>query len=308
MSLVKTLAVTAAASAVALTAVPAAAESDLSASVRMGITYEETRDNDGEIFMSNFGTRIKWSGTTEIREGLEGISYIELGLDADDVNNGESGANHTRELWAGVAGDFGTVKMGAQKAAFFDLISSHTDIAWWGSCWTQQECDREARVLKLNGGSGALTYAASVSLTDDADDDFADQIEFGANYDLGEYLLGVAASIQDDEGDRDGGTMIGLLASGTLGKIDLRITYQDINAEYLNSEEDSEHLTIAAQLGNAYVVHNDGNNGGATADYTTIGYTYDISDSALMYFEYQTIDSDAGEDDTIGRAVLKYDF
>jgi len=134
-------------------------KTSLTASVRIGLQLVDQEESD--IGISNFGSRIIWTGERDLDNGLTGIGRVELGIDPDRNARNSSGANRTRQMWAGLKGGFGTVKIGAQYAAFYDMVSSHTDIAWWGSCWTQFECARKTRVLKYNGGTGPLSYACN---------------------------------------------------------------------------------------------------------------------------------------------------
>ena len=168
--------------------------------LRIGLTFVDNEDTDSDFSIRNFGTRIKWKGEKDLeRNGLKAIGYVELGLNPDNNSRGSSGADRTRQLWAGIAGGFGTVKVGAQYAAFYDMVSSHTDIAWWGSCWTQFECSRQTRVLKYEANSGPLAYSASFTgVPDDVDNDFADEVELGVNFNAGAFLVGAATTLQAD--------------------------------------------------------------------------------------------------------------
>jgi len=286
--------------------------SELTASVRIGLTYQETTGDDGEIFLRNFGTRLKWKGKRAINDDLTAIGYVELGLNPDtnqrNVPDASSGADRTRQLWAGVKGGFGTVRVGAQYASFYDTISSNTDIAWWGSCWTQFECARETNVIKYNATRGDLSYSASIVAPEDDDDNFADQFELGINYVWDEYTFGIATSIQADSGDNDGGSLLGLMAKGDLGPLGVALTLQRADADFAGDDDSANNLTVAATHGNYYLIMNSGDNVDGTTDFATLGYTYKVSSNALMYFEYQNVSNDDSSDDTFARATFKLDF
>lgn len=289
----------------------AADSSKLTASIRIGATLVDNDSVDTDFSIRNFGTRIKWSGEKAYDNGLSGIGYVELGLNPDDNARGSSGADRTRQLWAGLKGDFGSVKVGAQYAAFYDLISSHSDIAWWGSCWTQFECARETQVLKYNGTAGVFQFAASLQgeANDDGNDP-ADELELGFNVNAGPVLLGLATSIRADEENNSSGTLFGAVAKGKAGPVGLTLGLQFADSEFARSADDVANTTLAATFGNFYTVLNVEDNGGEqNPAYGTLGYTLNIGESSLMYFEYQLIDdgSDAGNE-TIVRATYKYDF
>lgn len=296
--------------ATALPMTSIADSSTLTASIRIGLTFEDDGTTD-EFFFRNFGSRLKWNGTKDLDNGWTGIGYAEFGLNPDDNSRGSSGIDRTRQLWAGLKGGFGTVKIGAQYAAFYDMVSGHTDIAWWGSCWTQFECGRETRVLKYSGSTAGLSYAASViGQAGDEDNDFADQIEVGVNYTYGKYKMGVAGSQSADEGAVDGGTLIGVMLGGTFGPAKLTLTHQEADNDFAQAADDVTHTTLAGSVGPVYAVYNITDNGSSSDPfYATLGYTWTITDSTLMYFEAQTTDPDTDEDaETILRATYKLDF
>lgn len=304
-------------STIALTALVAtsnsiADSSKLTASVRIGLTMVDNDTTDNDFALSNFGSRLIWTGDKDLGGGLTGIARLEFGMNPDDNSRGSSGIDRTRQLWAGVKGGFGTVTVGAQYAAFYDKISSNADIAWWGSCWTQFECGRETQVLKYSGATGDLSYAASIGAqANDVDNDALDQIEFGVNYPISDYTVGLGISTQADDGADDGGTLIGLLASGPVGPVDLVLTIQLADQEFADAVDDVSHITVAGTLGDFYALFNQQDNGseGSNPFYGTLGYKYDIGPGTLMYFEYQINDSDTAADtESILRATFKFDL
>lgn len=284
--------------------------STLTASVRIGLTAVDNDAIDNDVSLSNFGSRLIWTGDKALGNGLTGIARLEFGMNPDDNSRGSSGIDRTRQLWAGLQGEFGTVTVGAQYAAFYDQISVNTDIAWWGSCWTQFECGRETQVLKYSGATGAFSYAASVSAqSNDEDNDALDQIELGVNYALNQYTVGLGVSSQADEGANSGGTLIGLLAKGPVGPVNVALTIQMADEDFADAGDDVSHITLAGSMGDIYAVYNQQDNGGNSPFYGTLGYKYDIGPGTLMYFEYQLNDDDTGADaESILRATFKFDL
>lgn len=282
----------------------------LTASVRIGATYVDSETVDSDFSFRNFGSRIKWSGEKDFENGLTGIGYLEFGFNPDNNSRGSSGIDRTRHAWAGIKGGFGSVKVGAQYASFYDMVSGHTDIAWWGSCWTQFECSRETRVLKYSGSAGGLSYSASAQANPDVEgDDDADQFEFGVNYTYGDFVVGFATSVHADSGDNDGGTLLGGVVKGKAGPVGLGLTYQIADEDFANAADDVSNLTLTGKFGNAYAVYNLGDDGSNNPQYGTLGYTLNIGAGSLMYFEYQFVDDDTpADEETILRATYKYDF
>ena len=93
-------------------------ENKLTLSVRIGATVVDNDTVSNDFAIRNFGSRLKWSGKKDLENGLSGIGYAELGLNPDNNSRGSSGADRTRQLWAGLEGGFGQVKVGAQYASF----------------------------------------------------------------------------------------------------------------------------------------------------------------------------------------------
>jgi len=179
------------------------------ASIRIGLTFEDPSiGDDGQFFIRNFGSRIRWSGETDVNSDLKAIA-----LNPDSFTAGATGASQTRQTYIGLSGGFGAVTIGAQYPAFYDMISSHTDIAWWGSCWTQFECGRQSRVLKYSGGTDKFSYTGSIAARPESPDDFGeedpeflDDIELGVNVEAGPVVLGAAVSSVADQLNADGFT------------------------------------------------------------------------------------------------------
>lgn len=282
----------------------------LTASVRIGATFVDNETVDSDFSLQNFGSRIKWSGEKDFDNGLTGIGYLEFGFNPDNNSRGSSGVDRTRHAWAGLKGGFGSVKVGAQYAAFYDMVSGHTDIAWWGSCWTQFECSRETRVLKYNGSSGDLSYAASLQADpQDEGNDAGDQIELGFNYKISGMTLGLATSIHADDGADEGGVLIGAVVKGKAGPVNLGLTFQLADEDFADSNDDFTNITLSGSFGGAYAVYNRGDSGTNNPQFGTLGYTLNIGEGTLMYFEYQFIDDDTpADEETILRATYKYDF
>ena len=303
----------------------------LNASIRIGLVGVDEDGSDLDFSVSNFGSRLRWGGETELDNGLNGIGYLEFGVNPDENDRGNSGVDRTRQAWIGLSGDFGAVKIGAQYAAFYDMISSHTDIAYWGSCWTQEECARQTRVLKYEGESGSLSYAASFTgaPNDDesngAGDAFADEIEGGVNVDLGNFTLGLAATFQADEEfvgedgldvDDDGGLLLGAVAKGSFGdSATLALGLQLADEDFVDGTEDLTNVTLAGTYGSAYVVANVGDDGDNSPYFATLGYASSLDPASVLYYEAQIVDSDSvdefGEDvdaTLIGRIVYIYTF
>lgn len=286
------------------------AQSDVSASIRVGLSYVDDAQSDGDIAIADFGSRIAWSGEQALNNGLTGFAVAEFGLESDDnVANG-SGINRTRQLYAGLRGGLGSLTVGAQYGAFYDLISFHTDVAKWGSCWTQFECSRKTRVAKLAGATELLGYAVSFTATpNDIDNDVADEIELGFNYALNGLTIGVASTLLADNGADSGGQLMGFMAKGEFSGMVIGVTHQIADADYSNSQQEETNTTVSLEVGGLYGLFNAGDRGDTNPTYWTLGYKQFMSDSSLLFYEWSSVDSDDGSDAaTLARMVYQFDF
>lgn len=287
-----------------------AQSSDISASIRVGLGYEDGAAREGDIAIADFGSRISWSGEQALNNGMVGFALAEFGIDSDSNGVDSSGVNRTRQLYAGLRGSLGTLTVGAQYSAFYDLISYHTDIAKWGSCWTQFECSRKTRVAKLAGATELLGYAISFTAApDDIDNDVADEIEVGFNYALNGLSIGVATTIEADNGADAGGQLMGFMAKGQFSGMVVGLTHQIADADFTNTTQEHMNTTVSVEVGNLYGLFNAGDTGNTSPVYWTLGYKQYMSETSLVFFEYQSVDADDGNDDTTyARMVYQFDF
>ncbi len=291
---------------------PAVAETSITGSVRIGGLFDDSTGND-DLSIRNFGSRFIMSASEEIGEGLTGIGRVEVGINPNTTSGSREfgGFDRTRQVWGGIQGGFGTVKIGAQYTAFYDMVTGKGDVAWWGSCFLEEECARVPAVLKYSGGSGPITYAASIQAdSGDEGNDVADDLELGATYDAGSFTLGAGVTARADDGADEGGTLVGIAATGALGDANLSAVFQVADQEFVNDTDDHTIVTVTAWYKNMYGLFTSRDQSTNTPTSMTLGYQWDIADKTLMYFELQQLDPDeAGVDsNTIGRMVLKRDF
>ncbi len=70
------------------------------------------------------GSRLGFKGSEDLGSGLKAIFNVEMGILAD-TGSSQGGLTFGRQAWVGLAGDFGTVKMGRQYTPqfyFFDAV------------------------------------------------------------------------------------------------------------------------------------------------------------------------------------------
>jgi predicted porin len=119
------------ATAAALLAVAASAQTanvTLYGSMRLALESASYKGNAGSIrvnSMENVSSRFGFRGREELGGGLAAIFQLESGFAADTGANGVSGGLQqifSREAWVGLAGGFGTAKLGYGLTAYDDVL------------------------------------------------------------------------------------------------------------------------------------------------------------------------------------------
>lgn len=284
---------------------PVLAETSITGSVRIGGLFQGPDGGDDDLSINSFGSRFIMSTSEDIGSGLTGIGRIEVGANANTTQGDRAlgGFDRTRQLWGGLSGGFGTVKIGAQYAAFYDTITSKGDIAWWGSCFVEFECSRVPAVLKYSGSAAGFSYAASIEANSgDEDNDDFDNVELGLGYSFAGVNFGAGLSILADDG-----VLFGLAASGNFAGAGLSAVLQIADEDFAGDPDDVTVLTLTGTYAGFYALFTTLDDSGPGSNNFTLGYTWNIADATLMYFELQQLDQ-SGDDTTIARATLKRDF
>ena len=312
-----------AALAAAAFASPATAQemvNELEASVRLGFEFET--EPDTSVAFEDFGSRIRWNGSRSVTDDIRGIGYLEFGFDdGDRVVEGvqvDGGISATRYAYIGIAAPFGTITGGKQYRAFYDTVTSVVDIAYVGSCLFEISCSRQSGVIKYERTLGEnLRISASTTLVDgDVDDDFVDELEVGASADIGTLKVGAGLAIGNAGGETalrtsaDTGVALGASVSTELSEdLSVAATVQFGSDDYFDTEDNGFGFTVAATADRLYGLFSLADND-TTPFYATVGYEYPIDDDALIYAEFQGVETDRpGEDfEVFLRTVFVYNF
>lgn len=288
------------------------AETSLDASLRFGVSFSDDDQDSADLGVFSDESKIRLNHSSQINDSLSAIAKLELEIAPENIANNSSGFGRTREAWVGVDGTFGKITIGTQYTSFYDTVSGVTDIALTASCLSQQRCDEDDNVVKYSGGSGAIKYTSSARVAGEDDGtDIADELELGASFGTGPLSFGVATSFRASEGNRSSGFLIGGVASTSLDNgIELGLGLQVADEDYTGSGDTSTQATFSAKYGNFYTVLNLAT--GLVDDhgsYSTLGYTHEFSDNALLYFETLIFDGVDEMGTLFGLlAAFKYDF
>ncbi len=300
----------------AMVAPAANADISITGSVRAGLVADDSAGDDFAI--RSVGSRFIMSASEDIGLGLTGIGRIEVGINPDSTSGGgrnttgrDGGFDRTRQIWGGISGGFGTIKVGAQYSAFYDKITGKGDIAWWGSCFVEFSCSREPNVLKYSGGAGGLSFAASIEGVESSSDsggtdENIEEFEAGIGYNFGP--VGVNVGIAVDEDGVDSGTLVGLSATASFSGVGLSLVVQSADEEFANDTDTNEVVTFTATYNGFYGLVASRDTSSDTLTNMTLGYYWSIAKKTAMYFEFQNLGTDVGEDTTILRAVFRRDF
>jgi len=287
-------------------------DSKLDASLRFGLELQT--EPDTILNLRNFGSRIRWAGASEINSSTDAIGYLEFRLD-DDL-----GIDDTHEAWAGLDTSAGKFTAGTQFAAFYDFVSSKTDIANWNSCIYQIACAPDDSLVKYTSTfSDSITLAATANFVGadggDADNSFVDVLEGGGNFKLGALSVGTAFGFVAKEGNAKAGFAFGLGGSFDLDRFsvaaDVQYADKNLNARLNNIATNKAQIvfTVAARFANAYGLISTVSNENKPFTLTG-GYTFNISKNAYFYAEASVEDPDLANQETSlsGRGVFVYTF
>ena len=286
----------------------ASTEQGLNASVRIGLTYADIDSNDGDFRLEDFDSHIGWRGTTSLSAGLNADGYIELGVRPEQFDSFEL---RIRELWGGLSGSFGLLRAGTQHGTFYELISSATDVAVWGSCWTQFECSRQSEVIKYRSPPAPFVFGLSVvAQADDGEDEAADRFEYGIGYQSGSLYFGIAGSQTGDEDELSGGTLLGAVLTFGFSGGSITLGYQQTDAEvFVGDAGEITHLTLSLVYGASYLIYNQTETDTNEPSWFTLGGRQSLGSGASLFYEYQQVDSDDGiDEDLFLRAGIQVDW
>lgn len=286
----------------------AGTEQGLNASVRVGLTYADIGSNDGDFRLEDFDSHIGWRGRTSLSAGLNADGFIELGVRPERTDSFEL---RIRELWGGLSGSFGLLRAGTQHGTFYELISSATDVAVWGSCWTQFECSRKSEVIKYRSPPAPFVFGLSVvARADNGEGEVADQFEYGFGYQSGSLYFGFAGSQTGDQGELSGGNLLGAVLTFGFSGGSLTLGYQQTDAEVLvGNAGEVTNLTLSLVFGTTYLIYNQTGTDTNEPVYFTLGARQSIGSGASLFYEYQQVDLDDGiDEDLFLRAGVQVDW
>ncbi len=212
--------------------------------VDAGVGYRKDGNPAGNTFAlesgQQSGSRIGFKGREDLGGGLSAIFTLESGFNLDDGTSGQNNRLFGRQAWVGLAGNFGTVKLGRQQTALYSALST-IDPFGIGLAGNAQ------RVF------GYGLYAADpLSRTDNT-------LSYTtANY--GGFSGSLSYGFGEKAGDNNANRNVGVGAQYVNGPINVQFAYQKSNTALLTGQvttglglaADTQADVTAALIGGTY--------------------------------------------------------
>jgi len=296
--------------AAAPVAVQAGAD-EVYASARVGLIYTDT-GGTADFDVNNMSSRFGMRGETDLGNGLTGFGRYEFSVTDSGVG--------LRHRYVGLKGDWGSVLMGQTNHTFYNYVVGPLDNPWWFSGITMIDYrSRDDHGITYAGGSGNMSFGATLFFQNDTEETAPDAIELGIDFGLGDSTIALAwASVDEDGGFTGSGgqgvqgasqtdeDIIGLAWHGIgIGDTSLGVSYM--------MQDDDSGIVVDWLIGNAYVHVEQLSLDAADVDplTLTLGYTQSLGRKTTMWYEIATVDADTDDSDddtTFIGATLKYDI
>ena len=203
-----------------------------------GIKFNQTQLTSGGVNNSRWGLK----GSEDLGGGLKAIFTLEQGFNLDD---GTSAGGFNREATVGLAGNFGTVKLGKQYNAFDDVSGAastlfDSDLAPINNVFESTAfADTEANTVKyisptFSGFSGSVSYSFGENKT--ATTDATTSYALAGQYANGPLALGVGYVVVDSAAGETKATRLN--GSYNFGVATLKASYGMV--DYTNNDETNE--------------------------------------------------------------------
>jgi len=289
-------------------------------------TSVDAVDQDGgtdDINLHCTTCSIGFKGSEDLGNGLKAIFLLDFQYDTVNVN--KDGSITDRDQWLGLAGGFGSVKVGTISTVY----KSHGALIDPLYRTSLQGRDRGLQSDFHNGAGENLEGRADNTLrydspdwnglevgafytldSDETDGDNDDPYGIGVSYTNGGFLA--YADYEDNNGDSSGsdGDISAMKAGGKFGMGMFAVygQYEDGSIDSPTADYDLTvwHVGASATLGNtmAYFAYGQGDfdfNNGPSDDYTswTLALAHNLSKRTMLYTGFSEVDCDAQVADTV---------
>jgi predicted porin len=294
-----------------ITAAPmiASADGSVYGNVRYGIQTQDAGGTSERVTQfRNFGSRFGIKGETDLGNGMTGFGQWETQMVQNPAND------NVRALKVGIKGDFGQLYLGDDIDHAWDTFMS-TDDTWWfgGSADLQDGVQNNA--LTYLGSFGAVQLGVTAAMNvqaNNADEESLDAVELVVAFDAGP--VNIAVGMHDENAKvsaNDPEAVIGFVVKGNTSGFGYALDYQQQDAIGA-STADRTSIQLQGTYSNFILQYGTNETDGSSVEPSqlTFGYTQNLGPDTLIWYEYNTADSDvpgANSVDTIA-AVLKYNI
>ncbi|MES2073021.1 MAG: porin [Pseudomonadota bacterium] len=247
------------------------------------------------------GSRLGFKGTEDLGGGLKANFVLEMGINVDSGASGQ-GAAFGRQAFVGLAGDFGAVNLGRQKAVTYDIMDELDpfNIGLAGDAGRLfQTTNRRNNAItyfspNLNGFSGSLQYGfGEVAGNNSA----SRLVGLSGSYAAGPFLASVAyEKINDATGDDAAKkTLVGATynfgvakahaayeANKGTGTLDTRVWLLGVSVPVGAGAILADYTRVTDQV-----------KANANANQIAIGYSYNLSKRTNLYTSFSRTANDS---------------
>lgn len=264
------------------------------------------------------GSRLGFKGTEDLGGGLSAMFTLENGFDASTGTLGQGGLFFGRQAFVGVAGGFGSVKLGRQYTPVDDLVGA-VDPFSNGFAGRMQNVLAAGYVSRANndlmfstptmgGFSGNLAYGFGEVAGDTAAGRY---LGASAGYADGPLFVRLAwqRSNNATATGAAGNTLLGATYNFGAAKLHAAFAVSKTDAAGVTSVDANDGmLGVSVPFGAStvlasYVRRNDRLAVNKDADQIGIGYTYDMSKRTSLYAAYARISNKNGAAYVVGNAT-----
>ncbi len=260
-------------------------------------------------------TAIKFSGTEDLGGGLKAIFMLEQNFDSTD---GSNGAYATGEVFAGLSGGFGTLRLGAANSPTLGVQAGRTPFgtkagsgynSTSGAANTRNDDSIFYTSPTMGGFSIGIAQALKVAAVAPAAATNAKN-DIALNYAAGPLVVGLSSVTQ-----KGALAQTNLMAQYNLGVARLYAGYvsEDNKAGAATSKKTGTNFAVAAPMGALTLMANvaswdvDGGTAG-DRDITAVGVKYDLSKRTSTYARMVTDKIEGGNKVQTTLVGLQHNF
>ena len=327
-------------SAALMAPVAAQAEADVTVygRIHQGIKLVNPEVGDSTTNFVGIGSRFGIKASSDVGNGMTASAQYEFQVDSDVAKNSEDNAvKQTRVAKVGISGGFGSVDLGHQWGAYYNLVGVHLDPTFSVGGAKYYLADgplRTANTIKYSNSFGPVSLELDVRL-DETDNEgkpgdidpatgIPKLIGDGTPDEGGDgHAVAVSVAVNDNitlaagvDNTTDGNSITGGAVQVSLGNYWASIAQHSVDPEGEGAEPSTTQLWVGGSFGNTSAMVGTGQGdkdmgdvtGGEPSD-VTLGVYHSLGGGLGLIYEGHKLDSDgAGKDATTHLFGVRLDF